>query len=62
MLFASATTFDWLTYLENGKELAQEDTKTYIPKKLSFIDYVKTKMSWTNARLCHFRVTLTSLI
>ena len=41
MLFASAITCDWLTYLENGKEPAQEDTKTYILKKISFIDYVK---------------------
>ena len=61
-LFSSAITFDWLTYLENGKEPAQEDTKTYILKKISFIDYVKTKMWWTNARPCHFRASLTSLI
>ena len=48
-LFASAITFDWLTYLENGKEPTQEDTKTYILKNISFIDYVKTKMWWANA-------------
>ena len=62
MLFASAISFDRLTYLENGKEPAQEDTKTYIIKNISFIDYVMTKMSWTNARPCHFRASLTSLI
>ena len=61
-IFSSAITFDWLTYLENRKEPAQEYTKTYILKKISFIDYVKTKMSWTNARPCHFRASLTSLI
>ena len=31
-LFASAITFDWLAFLENGKEPAQEDTKNYILK------------------------------
>ena len=32
-LFASVIAFDWLTYLEKGKEPAQEDKKTYLLKK-----------------------------
>ena len=32
-IFSLAITFDWLSYLENRKEPAQEDIKTYILKK-----------------------------
>ena len=57
-----AITFDWLTYLENGKEPAQEDTKTYIQKKYHSLTMLRLRCGGPTLDLFHFRASLTALI